>query len=138
MINEINYPVLGPIIIGTSDIRRAKKFYVAVFGLIIDSESDHYVSAHAIDGTRIELEEDSENRFPGWADRNIGTYKNCEFHVVDLVSFLQRVVDQEGTIISPATPRPWGDMNAEFSDIDGNIFLVSQKAVYYPQPPEMP
>jgi predicted enzyme related to lactoylglutathione lyase len=127
--NENNYPVLGPIIIGTSDIGKAKKFYVAVFGLIIDSESHNYVSAHGIDGTRIELEEDSENRFPEWAKRNIGTYKNCEFHVVDLMSFLRKVVEHGGTIVSPATSRPWGDVNAEFSDSDGNIFLVSQRAV---------
>jgi predicted enzyme related to lactoylglutathione lyase len=127
MKNETSYPVLGPIIIGTSDIAKAKKFYVAVFGLIIESESDNYVSAHAVDGTRIELEEDSENRFPEWAKRNIGTYKNCEFHVADLASFLKNVAQHGGTIVSPATPRPWGDVNAEFSDSDGNIFLVSQR-----------
>jgi predicted enzyme related to lactoylglutathione lyase len=129
MTNETNYPVLGPIIIGTSDIAKAKKFYVAVFGLVIDSESDSYVSAHTIDGTRIELEADSENRFPSWAKRNIGTYKNCEFHVADLTSFLRNVVAHGGAIVSQVTPRPWGDVNGEFSDLDGNIFLISQRTV---------
>jgi predicted enzyme related to lactoylglutathione lyase len=127
MISKLNYPVLGPIIIGTSDMAKAKNFYVAVFGLIIDSESENYVSAHGVDGTRIELEEDSENRFPHWAARNIGTYKNCEFHIADIKSFLQIVVENGGEIISPPKPRPWGDVNAEFSDCDGNIFLISQK-----------
>jgi len=79
MTSETNYPVLGPIIIGTTDIGNAKKFYIAVFGLVIDSESDNYVSARATDGTRIELEEDSENRFPGWAERNIGSIKIANF-----------------------------------------------------------
>jgi predicted enzyme related to lactoylglutathione lyase len=127
MSSQSNFPVLGPIIIGTSDIARSKKFYVAVFGIVIDGESNNYVSAHIFDGTRIELEEDSENRFPHWATRNIGTYKNCEFKVVDLVSFLQNVVGHGGKIVSSPITRPWGDVNAEFSDCYGNIFLVSQR-----------
>jgi predicted enzyme related to lactoylglutathione lyase len=122
-----NFPILGPIIIGTSDLARSKKFYVAVFGIAIDSESKNYVSAHTIDGARIELEEDSENRFPQWAARNIGTYKNCEFHVADLISFLKSVVEHGGKIVSSPIARPWGDSNAEFSDCDGNVFLVSQR-----------
>jgi predicted enzyme related to lactoylglutathione lyase len=129
MFNQSNFPVLGPIIIGTSDIAKSKKFYVAVFGIIVDSESANYVSAHTIDGARIELEEDSENRFPQWAARNIGTYKNCEFHVVDLISFLQSVVEHGGKVVSSPIARPWGDINAEFSDSDGNVFLVSQRTV---------
>jgi predicted enzyme related to lactoylglutathione lyase len=127
MSSESNFPVLGPIIIGTSDIAKAKTFYIAVFGIVVDSESRNYVSAHTTDGTRIELEEDSENRFAQWAARNIGTYKNCEFHVADLILFLQSVVEHGGKIVSSPITRPWGDINAEFSDCDGNVFLVSQR-----------
>ena len=126
MSSESNFPVLGPIIIGTANIAKSKKFYVAVFGIVVDGESKNYVSAHTIDGTRIELEEDSENRFPQWAARNIGTYKNCEFHVADIISFLRSVVEHGGKIVSAPIARPWGDINAEFSDCDGNVFLVSQ------------
>lgn len=122
-----NFPKLGPIIIGTSDIEKAKKFYTAVFGLTIESEDVNYISARGVDGTHIELEEDSENRFPHWAERNIGTYKNSEFQVADIVSFLQKVIDNGGKIVSKPTPRPWGDIGAEFSDPDNNIFLISQK-----------
>lgn len=127
MTSENNFPRLGPIIIGTSNIEMAKKFYTTVFGLTIESEDANYVSARGVDGTHIELEEDSENRFPHWAERNIGTYKNSEFMVNDIVAFLQKVVDGGGKIISKPTPRPWGGMGAEFTDLDNNIFLVSQK-----------
>jgi predicted enzyme related to lactoylglutathione lyase len=129
MTSQTKYPVLGPIIIGTSDIAKSKKFYMAVFGLVIDREHKNYVGARAVDGTRIELEEDSGNQFPNWGARNIGTYKNCEFHVADITSFLQSVVEHGGAVISPPAPRPWGDVNAEFSDCDGNVFLVSQRPV---------
>jgi predicted enzyme related to lactoylglutathione lyase len=127
MTSKSNFPTLGPIIIGTSNIARSKKFYLAVFGIVVDSESKNYVSALTFDGTRIELEEDSENRFPQWATRNIGTYKSCEFHVADLILFLQSVVEHGGKIVSSPIARPWGDINAEFADCDGNIFLVSQR-----------
>ncbi len=122
-----NFPTLGPIIIGTSNIQKAKKFYIAVFGITIEKEDANYVSAKGVDGTHIELEEDSENRFPKWAERNIGTYKNSEFQVSDINSFLQKVVENGGAIVSKPVLRPWGNMVAEFSDPDGNIFLISQR-----------
>lgn len=127
MNSENNFPKLGPIIIGTSDIEKAKKFYIAVFGITIESEDTNYVSARGVDGTHIELEEDSENRFPNWAERNIGTYKNSEFRVSNIELFLANVIENGGAIVSKPTPRPWGDIGAEFSDLDGNIFLISQK-----------
>jgi len=121
------HPRLGPIIIGTADMERAKRFYTTVFGITIESEESNYVSARGADGTHIELEMDSENRFPKWAERNIGTYKNSEFHVPNMQSFLESVVAQGGSVVSKPVARPWGDIGAEFADPDGNIFLVSQK-----------
>lgn len=123
----MSFPNLGPIIIGTTDIEKAKKFYIAVFGITIESEDDNYVSARGVDGTHIELEEDSENRFPDWAKHNIGTYKNSEFQVEDIHKFLESVVDNGGKVVSKPVARPWGDTGAEFADLDGNIFLISQK-----------
>ena len=122
-----NFPTLGPIIIGTKDIEKAKKFYISTFGLVIENESPNYVSAHGIDGTHIELEEDSENRFPNWKIHNVGTYKNSEFVVQDINLFLKNVEDNGGQIITQATPRPWGGFGAEIADPEGNMFLISQK-----------
>ncbi len=73
------------------------------------------------------MEKDSENRFPHWAERNVGTYKNSEFRLSDINSFLNKVIENGGKIISEPAPKPWGDMAAEFADPDGNIFLISQK-----------
>jgi predicted enzyme related to lactoylglutathione lyase len=125
--NENNFPTLGPIIIGTANLQKAKAFFVSVFGITIEKEDSNYVSARGVDGTHIELEEDSENRFPHWAERNIGTYKNSEFKVSDINAFLDTVTRNGGRIVSDPISRPWGDTTAEFADLDGNIFLVSQK-----------
>ena len=124
---ENNFPKLGPIIIGTSSIEKAKKFYCTVFGITIESEEAHYVSARGVDGTHIELEENSESRFPHWVERNVGTYKNSEFQVSDIHSFADRVVQHGGKVITKPTARPWGGFGAEIADLDGNIFLISQR-----------
>jgi lactoylglutathione lyase len=125
--NKNNFPKLGPIIIGTSNIEKAKDFYVKVFGIKIENESPNYVSARGVDGTHIELEEDSENRFPNWEKHNIGTYKNSEFSVDEISSFLDSVEQNGGKIISEPKERPWGGYGAEISDPEGNMFLISQK-----------
>lgn len=125
--NKNNFPTLGPIIIGTIDIEKAKEFYVNVFGLVVEEESPHYVSARCIDGTHIEIEEDSEERFLNWSEHNVGTYKNSEFYVQDIFSFLETVKLNGGKVISEPKKRSWGNYGAEIQDIDGNIFLIEQK-----------
>lgn len=128
MAHEDNFPRLGPIVIGTLDMERAKKFYTSVFGITIENdESSHYVNAYAIDGTQIELEGDSEYRFPQWVNHNVGTYKNSEFVVPDIHLFFETVEKNGGKIVTMPVPRPWGGFGGEIADPDGNIFLISQK-----------
>ncbi len=127
MEDKSKFPRLGPIVIGTLDIQIAKKFYTSVFGLVIESEKSHYVSARGVDGTHIELEEDSEDRFTDWKKHNVGTYKNSEFFVTDIHSFLESVERNGGKIISKPVARPWGGFGAEIADPDNNIFLISQR-----------
>ena len=122
-----NFPKLGPIIVGTENIEKALKFYINVFGLKIDHKSENYVSAYGVDGTHIEIEEYSENRFPNWKKNNIGTYKNSEFIVKNIYAFLETVVHHGGSILSQPKERPWGGFGAEIADLDGNMFLITQK-----------
>ena len=121
-----NFPSLSSVIIGTSDIQKAKEFYVAVFGIIVEIEEPHYISAHGTDGTHIEIETDSEHRFPNWVKHNVGTYKNSEFGVEDIHEFMKIVEKHGGKVINKPEMRPWGPV-AEIADLDGNIFLITQK-----------
>lgn len=116
---------LGPIVIGVNNIEKALPFYVNVFGIKVERQDESYVSAYMEDGTHIELEMENEHRFPNWKAHNVGTYKNSEFQVADMAAFLEVVTTHGGHIISPSTPRPWGGLAAEISDLDGNIFLIS-------------
>lgn len=122
----MHFPRLGPIIIGTMDINKSRKFYENVFGIRIDEESENYLSAYMEDGTHIEIEEDSPERFPYWAERNVGTFKNSQFLVNDIDAFLEIVSMNGGKIVTSKTARKWGGYGAEFSDVDGNIFLIAQ------------
>ena len=122
--SQKNLPVLSSIIIGTNDIKRAKEFYRAVFGIVIEKDESMYISAHGIDGTHIEIETDSEYRFPNWQNHNIGTYKNSEFIVADIHEFVKTVENSGGKVISQPKIRPWGTFAAEIADPDGNIFLI--------------
>ena len=118
---------LGPIIIGVKSIEAAKLFYVNVFGIEVESQSENYLSAY-LGTTHIELEEDSPNRFPLWAEHNIGTYKNSEFIVSNMQSFLVLVEEYGGRVINAPITRPWGGLTTEIADPDGNIFLISQSS----------
>jgi len=126
MNSDKNFPKLTSIIIGTSDIQTAKKFYIPVFGLIVEREEPHYLSARGIDGTHIEIEEYSEHRFSNWKEHNIGTYKNSEFVVNDINSFFENIVRNGGKVITKPVARPWGGFAGEMADPEGNIFLISQ------------
>ena len=113
--------------IPADDPERAKRFYQAVFGVVIEREDGaHYTLARGVDGTRIELEGMSEHRFPGWAERHIGTYKNSEFAVTDIQAFVASVVEHGGRIVTPPVARPWGGFGAEVADPDGNVLPISQ------------
>ncbi len=126
--NKNNFPKLRSVIIGISNMERAKKFYISVFGIIIENdESSHYVSAHAVDGTHIELEGDSENRFTNWVKHNVGTYKNTEFVVSDINLFFDTVEKNGGKIVTKPVARPWGGFGGEIADTEGNILAISQK-----------
>lgn len=119
-------PKLGPIVIGVTNIKKAKEFYVNVFEIEIDNQDKNYVSARLND-TRIELEEDSEHRFPNWKKHQVGTYKNSEFIVEDMNAFIEKVRANGGKVISEPVMRPWGSVGAEIADPDGNIFLITQE-----------
>lgn len=127
MNNKNNYPSLGPIIIGTKNIEKAKEFYINVFGLSIEKETPVYISGHGVDGTHIELEADCKERFPNWAQNNIGTYKNSEFQVVDIFGFLDNVKLNGGKVVTEPVKLSWGGYGAEIQDLDGNMFLIAQK-----------
>ncbi len=120
-----NFPTMWPIIIGSKDAKIAKEFYIKVFWITIQVEKPNYISARLSDGTHIEIEEDSANRFPNWEKNNVWTYKNSQFMVPNIEKFLKTVVENNWSVVSPIKSKPWWS-TAEIADPEGNIFLIGE------------
>lgn len=119
-------PKLSSIIIGTNNIKKAKRFYETVFHVTVEHEDESYISSKSPDGQKIEIEAMNEHRFLNWEKHNIGTYKNTEFEVSDIYGFFDIVRESGGSILSEPKLQPWG-YAGEIKDLDGNTFLIIQK-----------
>lgn len=117
---------LNSVLISVSDIMRAKPFYENVFGVEF-SEVRPPFSCFTMSGIEFNIEENSPERAPGWVEKYIGTIKPISFKVDNVDDFLKRVVDNGGKIITKPITRPWGWKDGEFSDLDGNVFIVEQE-----------
>jgi len=117
---------LNSILIGVSDIMKAKPFYEKVFGVEF-SEVRPPFSCFTMNGIEFNIEEISPERAPGWAEKYIGTDKPISFEVDDTDAFLKVVVENGGKIISNPIERPWGWKDGEFADLDGNVFIIEQE-----------
>ncbi len=117
---------LNSVLIGVRDIKKSVKFYESVFGVTF-SEIRPPFSCFTFGGIEFNVEEISPERSENWEEKYIGTAKSIAFEVEDMDSFLKNVEQAGGKIIVPPRNRPWGWQDAEFSDIDGNIFIVERK-----------
>lgn len=117
---------LNSVLVGVRDIIKSVKFYESVFGVTF-SEIRPPFSCFTFDGIEFNIEEISPERSVGWEEKYIGTAKCIAFEVENMETFLNDVQQAGGKIIVPPRNRPWGWQDAEFSDIDGNIFIVEKK-----------
>lgn len=120
-------PILGVILIGVSSLEKAKDFYVNAFGMVIDEFRPPFMEGYLGDGLIFNIEENTSTRDAGWAERNVGTYKNTVLSVKDIFSFLQKVESSGGSIIKKPEEMPWGYLEAQITDLDKNLFVVEQE-----------
>ena len=117
---------LNSILIGVSDIMKAKPFYEKVLNAEFTEVRPPF-SCFTMNGIEFNIEEDSPERSEGWVGKYVGTVKPISFEVDDVTAFLELVVNNGGRIVSPAKDRPWGWRDADFADPDGNVFIVEQE-----------
>ncbi|MDB5258973.1 MAG: Glyoxalase/bleomycin resistance protein/dioxygenase [Candidatus Taylorbacteria bacterium] len=117
---------LNSILIGVSDIRKAVPFYEAVFGVKFTEVRPPF-SCFTMNDIEFNVEEISPERPSGWSQKYLGTAKPIGLEVENADEFLKLVVTNGGKIISPASDKSWGWREAEFSDPDGNTFIIEQK-----------
>jgi len=113
-------------LIGVRDIKKSVLFYERVLGVTF-SEIRPPFSCFTFDGIEFNVEEISPERSANWEAKYIGTPKSIAFEVEDMDTFLKNIEQAGGKIIVPPKNKPWGWQDAEFSDLDGNIFIVEKK-----------
>ncbi|MEI6346092.1 MAG: VOC family protein [bacterium] len=115
------------ILIGVSDLNKARPFYENVLGFVFDEFRPPFASA-TLGDIEFNIEENADYRAPDWAQKNIGGRKSCTFQVADIVAFLKEAQQHEAKIVHEAVKQPWGWYTAEIADADGNEFVIEQEA----------
>ncbi len=117
---------LGSILIGVSDLNKARPFYENVLGFKFDEFRPPFASAMLGD-IEFNIEENAPYRSADWAQKNIGGRKSCTFGVADIFAFLKDAVGQGAKVIKEPVKQEWGWYDAVISDMDGNEFVIEQE-----------
>ena len=118
---------LGSILIGVSDLNKARPFYENVLGFVFDEFRPPFASAMLGD-IEFNIEENADYRALDWAQKNIGGRKSCTLQVENIFTFLKEAAEQGGRVLKEPVKQTWGWYDAVIADIDGNEFVIEQEA----------
>ena len=118
-------------ILAVRDLARSAAFYRTAFGWAPRVEAPVYVELELPDGRGLGLYlRDGYARNTGLLPTSV---PECEitgtelyFHVDDVDDAVQRLVGAGARVLSPASPRDWGDVAAYVADPDGNVVVVAK------------
>ena len=113
-------------LIGVTDLNKAKPFYENVFGIVATDFRPPFMQAKLGD-TEFNIEEDAEYRMKGWAKHNIGGRKAFSFQVEDIFEFLENAKAYDAIIVEEPIRQQWGWYEAAIADPDGNEFVIEQE-----------
>ncbi len=117
---------VSSILIGVSDLNKAKPFYEEVFGFEFNEFRPPFASA-TFDDIEFNIEENTPTRKPDWAKNYIGGRKQIAFETEDLEGFLKRSEKLGAKIIQDPEEKAWGWKEAIIADPDNNEFLIEQR-----------
>ncbi len=115
------------VLIGVKDILKSKIFYENVFGVVFDEVRPPF-SSFILNGIEFQIEENSADRSSNWDKKYLGTPKGLCFETDKIEDFLKNVSSNRGNV-SEIKTYSWGYREADFSDLDGNSFIVEQKII---------
>ncbi len=119
--------IFSTILIGVSDLNKARPFYENVLGLVFDEFRPPFASA-SLGDIEFNIEENADYRAPDWAKKNIGGRKSCTFQVADILTFLKEAAGQGARVVHEPVKQAWGWYDAVIADVDGNEFVIEQEA----------
>lgn len=117
---------VSSILIGVSDLNKARPFYESVFGMKFEEFRTPFASA-TLDNIEFNLEEDTPDRSPDWTKIYIGGRKQVSFKTDNLQNFIEKASSLGAKIVRDIETKPWGWKEAIISDLDGNEFIIEQE-----------
>jgi predicted enzyme related to lactoylglutathione lyase len=117
---------VSSIVIGVSDLRKAKIFYENVFGFTFQEFRPPFSSA-MFDGIEFNIEENSKDRSGDWRSKYLGGRKSVGFKTDNLKAFLESAQAHGAHILQPPKEMPWGWREAVIADQDSNEFLIEEE-----------
>lgn len=114
-------------LIGVTDLNKARSFYERVFGLETLEFRPPFMSAK-LESIEFNIEENAPTRSADWGYKNIGTRKSFTFQVSNIFEFLEDAQMVGAKVIEGPTKREWGWYDAIIADEDGNEFVIEQES----------
>lgn len=117
---------ISSIVIGVSDLKRARPFYEHVLGMVFEEFRPPFASA-LLDGVEFNIEENSSDRSSDWGTNYIGGRKPIGFKVEDMDAFLDAAKVYGVRIVVEPHSQPWGWREVVIADSDNNEFIIEQQ-----------
>lgn len=117
---------LGVLLIGVSDLNKARPFYESVFDIETVDFRPPFMQGK-LGEIEFNIEENASYRSSDWAKKNIGNRKSFTLEVDDIFTFLDNAEKAGARVIEKPTKQEWGWYDAVVSDMDGNEFVIEQK-----------
>lgn len=117
---------IGVMLIGVSDLKKAKPFYEKVFGIQAVDFRPPFMQGRLGD-SEFNIEENADYRSKDWAKHNIGGRKTFTFQVEDIFEFIKNAKDAGATVVEEPVKQKWEWYDAVIADPDGNEFVIEQE-----------
>ncbi len=116
---------VSSILIGVSDLNKAKSFYEKVFGMTFEEFRPPFASAMLGD-IEFNIEENTPERDMDWAENYIGGRKQVSFNSNNLEQFVEEAISHGAKLVKEIETKPWGWKEVVIADPDGNEFIVEE------------
>lgn len=117
---------VSSILIGVTDLNKARPFYENVFGMKFDEFRPPFAST-TLGDIEFNIEENATYRSSDWSKLYIGGRKQVSFQTANLDLFLKHAESFGSKIVKGIETKPWGWKEVIIADPDGNEFIIEQE-----------
>lgn len=117
---------VSSILIGVTDLNKARPFYENVFRMKFEEFRPPFASA-ILGDIEFNIEENASYRSPEWSRLYIGGRKHVSFEVDNLSDFIESAKSHGARVVKEIEEKPWGWKEVVIADLDGNEFIIEQE-----------